>query len=408
MLRRMNSRPNRPIKPWLPYMLGFLTAVGPVSTDLYLPGFAMIEAEFHLPHGAAQITLATWFLGFAVGQMMQGAATDWLGRRLPLLAGTALYMAASIGCALAPSMLALAGFRFLAAIGGAASSVIPRAVVRDHADGHAAAKIMSQLVLVMGVAPILAPTAGGFFLQFVSWRALFWLCAGYGLAGFALVYFFLPETLPRADRHPVDVLAAAKRYARILCEPNFASHAFMSSAGIFTIFAFVAGSPTLIVAYHISPLQLGALLMVTATPYILCAQINPRLLRQFGIDGVIRFAVIGAAVAGLTLFTATSLWHLPLPLFIAFIMLNTASIGLIMPNATISALSHHATSAGTASALIGTLNFLSAALCGYLGGIVANGTIRPIAEMLIAGTIPLVLAQFVRVRVRAKAMVISN
>jgi len=386
---------------WLPYMLGFLTAVGPVSTDFYLPAFTTIEADFHLPHGAAQITLATWFLGFACGQMMQGAATDWLGRRRPLMVGTALYALASLGCALAPSMGALAFFRFFAAVGGAASSVIPRAVVRDHADGHAAAGIMAQLTLVMGVAPILAPTAGGFLLTFLSWRALFWICTGYGLIGLILVYFFLPETLPVKSRHKIDVMAALRRYTNILCEPNFAVHAFMSCAGLFTLFAFVAGSPALIIAYHISPVRLGILLMFAATPYIAGAQLNPRVLALFGTDRVMRYAVTGAVVAGCSLFVAARIWSLPLPLFMMFIMLNTGSMGLIMPNASISALSRHAPSAGSASALVGTLNFIGAALCGAIGGIVSDGTIRPITGMLLAGTAPLVIAQFVRVRVRA-------
>jgi len=387
---------------WLPYLLGFLTAVGPVSTDFYLPAFTMIEADFHLPHGSAQITLASWFLGFACGQMMQGAATDWLGRRRPLLLGTAVYTLASVGCALSPGMGSLAICRFFAAIGGAASSVIPRAVVRDHADGHAAAGIMAQLTLVMGVAPILAPTAGGLLLLFLSWRALFWICAGYGLIGLTLVYFLLPETLPPAARHQVDVMAAVRRYIGILREPNFAVHAFMTSSGIFTLFAFVAGSPVLILAYHISPARLGTLLMVAAIPYIGGAQLNPRLLARFGTDRVVQFAITGAAVAGVSLFVAASLWRLPLTVFMMFIMLNTASVGLIMPNGSIAALSRHSQSAGSASALIGTLNFISAALCGTIGGIVANGTIRPITEVLLLGTTPLVIAQLIRLRVRSR------
>ena len=402
MLRRMNALPKTPIKAWLPYLLGFLTAVGALSTDFYLPAFTMIEAEFHRSHGSAQITLATWFLGFACGQMIQGATTDWLGRRRPLLVGTALYAAASLGCAFAPGMATLALCRFFAAIGGAASSVIPRAVVRDHADGHAAAGIMAQLTLVMGAAPILAPTLGGFLLKFVSWRALFGICTGYGLIGLGLVYFFLPETLPPKSRHAVDVAAAARRYAGILREPNFAAHVFMSSAAMFTIFSFVAGSPALILAYHISPARLGSLLMLAAIPYITAAQLNPRLLALFGTDRVIRTAVTVAAVAGLSLFAAASLWHLTLPVLMGFVMVNAFGIGLIMPNSSISALSRHARSAGSASALAGTLNFLSVALCSSLGGMLANGTVRPIAEMLVCGTVPLLAAQWVRVRVRAR------
>ncbi len=399
-MRGSTMVPRMKIPRYLPYMLGTLTAVGPISTDLYLPAFHKIEAGFGLPHGAAQITLATWFFGFAVGQMLQGAATDWLGRRTPLLAGTLIYSLASLGCALAPGMGALALGRFLSAIGGAASSVVPRAVVRDHADGHAAARIMAQLALVTGVAPLLAPAVGGFLLTFISWRWLFGFCVFYGLVSSALVYFFLPETLPPHKRHAIHVGAALQRYWGILREPHFASHTFMSSAALFAIFSFVSGSPVMVTAYHISTARMGVLLTCASIPYILSAQLNPRLLAVFGTDRVIGGAVVGTLVASSLAFVGARLWVLPLPVFIGMVMANTMSLGLIMPNAMISALSRHARSAGSASALAGTVNFLAAALCGWLSGIVADGTVRPITGMLLGGSMVLVVAQMVRLRVR--------
>src|SRR5579859_2800345 len=158
-----------PFPVWLPALLGLLSAVGPISTDMYLPAFPAIEAALGGRPGTAQVTLATWFLGLAVGQITQGSLSDRFGRRGPLIVGTGLFTVASIGCALAPDLATLSAMRLLAAIGGSASMVVPRAIVRDLSDGHAAARMMSRLVLVMGVAPILAPTLGGFVLATLGW-----------------------------------------------------------------------------------------------------------------------------------------------------------------------------------------------------------------------------------------------
>jgi DHA1 family bicyclomycin/chloramphenicol resistance-like MFS transporter len=165
---------------WLPILLGFLTAVGPVSTDMYLPAFPAIEASLGAGDGSAQLTLATWFVGLAFGQLTQGSLADRFGRRRPLLVATAFYTLASAGCALSPNLATLSAMRFLAGFSGSASMVIPRAIVRDLADGHEAARLMSRLILVMGAAPILAPTLGGLVLGFGSWRTIFWIATAYG------------------------------------------------------------------------------------------------------------------------------------------------------------------------------------------------------------------------------------
>src|SRR3954464_6684426 len=202
---------------WLPLLLGFLTAIGPVSTDMYLPAFPAIEADLGTGWGGAQVTLAAWFVGLAVGQLVQGTLADRLGRRRPLVLGTALYTLASIGCALASDMVTLSAWRCAAAFGGAASAVIPRAMVRDLADGLEAARLMSRLMLVMGAAPILAPTLGGLLLGAGGWRAIFWASAAYGLTSCLLAASLLPETLPpvrRVRRAPAALLGDFPRIAR--------------------------------------------------------------------------------------------------------------------------------------------------------------------------------------------------
>src|SRR6516162_9888222 len=185
---------------WLPLLLGFLTAVGPATTDMYLPAFPAIEASFSAAAGSAQFTLAAWFAGLAVGQLTQGTLSDRFGRKWPLIIATALYTLACLGCALASSIRWLAAFRASAAIGASAGIVIPRAVVRDLAEGHAAAVLLSRLALVMGAAPILAPTVGSTVLAFADWRGIFWILAAYGASCWALVVLLLPDTLPRDRR----------------------------------------------------------------------------------------------------------------------------------------------------------------------------------------------------------------
>ena len=168
---------------WLTLLLGFLSAVGPVSTDMYLPSFPALELSLGGAPGSAQITLAAWFAGLAFGQLSQGTLSDRFGRRRPLLVGTVIYTLASIGCATAPSIPIFSAFRVLAAFGGSASVVVPRAVVRDISDGHDAARMLSKLILVMGAVPILAPALGGAVLAIASWRVIFWAASVYGVLG---------------------------------------------------------------------------------------------------------------------------------------------------------------------------------------------------------------------------------
>src|SRR5580698_1612296 len=189
-----------PFPRWLPLLLGFLQAIGPISIDMYLPAFPAIEAEFHAAQGSAQLTLATWILGLSFGQLGQGALADRFGRRVPLVGGMVVYTIASAGCAMAPSIAWLAIWRFVAALGGSASMIVPRAVVRDVAEGHNAARLMSRLILVLGAAPILAPSLGGLVLQFANWRGIFWITTGYGALGLVLAGAFLPDTLPAVRR----------------------------------------------------------------------------------------------------------------------------------------------------------------------------------------------------------------
>jgi len=257
---------------WLPLLLGFLTAVGPVSTDMYLPAFPAIEQALGGQAGTAQATLAAWFAGLAVGQITQGTLSDRFGRRWPLVAGTALYTLATVGCALAPDLPTLSTFRLISAFGGSASMVIPRAVVRDLADGHAAARLMSRLMLVMGAAPILAPSLGGLVLAFAGWQAIFWVCAGYGAICCVLVAVLLPDTLPTYRRVKLEPGAMLRRYAAILRERSFITHTLLGGCTTFSFFAYLGGSPGVFEEiYHLGPAAYGGVFGCCACGLIGCS-----------------------------------------------------------------------------------------------------------------------------------------
>jgi DHA1 family bicyclomycin/chloramphenicol resistance-like MFS transporter len=387
---------------WLPVLLGFLTAVGPLSTDMYLPAFPAIESSLGGLPGTAQITLATWFAGLAIGQVTQGSLADRYGRRGPLIVGTLIYTVASAGCALAPDIWSLSACRFIAAFGGSASMVIPRAMVRDLADGHAAARLMSRLMLVMGAAPILAPTLGGFILGYTTWHAIFWFTTAYGALCCALVWTALPDTLRPGHRVKLNFVGVLSRFAGIARDRIFMGYALTGGFGMFGMFAYIGGSsPVFIEHFGFSPAQYGMLFGCSAAMFILSSQLNPRFLQRFGAPMVLRTALATLLLASVIL-VGSAFIGLNLPIAIVLpVMLCMGSMGFIMPNAAVGALSRHAAQAGSASALMGTIQFALAALSGVMVGALTDGTPRPMAAMVLAGAIGAFAAD--RLRPRPKA-----
>ncbi len=387
------------IPAWLPLLLGVLTAVGPISIDMYLPAFPQIEADLGGAPGTAQVTLAAFFAGLSFGQLMQGSLSDRFGRRAPLLFGTALYTLASIGCALAPDLGWLSAFRLVAAFGGSASMVIPRAIVRDLATGHDAARMMSRLMLVMGAAPILAPTLGGFVLAWASWQAIFWVIAGYGAACWLLVWRFLPETLPETMRTRLTLAGQLTRYAAILGERTFITHAILVSACSFGMFAYIGGSPTVFIEHFgLTPARFGVVFGLCAAWLIAASQASPRVLRRFGSGRIVRSAarasLLATAVLALVAFTgAGGVLAMLFPIF-----LNMASFGFVMPNATVGALARQGAHAGSASAVMGTLQFMLGATSGLLVGLLADGSARPMALLMLGGAVVANIADLARPR----------
>jgi DHA1 family bicyclomycin/chloramphenicol resistance-like MFS transporter len=370
---------------WLVLLLGVLTAVGPVSTDMYLPAFPALEASLQAPAGSAQITLAAWFAGLAFGQITHGSLSDRFGRRWPLIVGTTLYTAASIGCALAPGLLSFSVGRVFAAFGGSASMVIPRAVVRDVADGPRAARLFSSLMLINGAVPILAPSLGGAVLAFASWRVIFWAAAVYGGLCTLIVCLWMPDTLPPNRRMKLRPGGVLVRYIGIAREPQFATNALVGGLGLAGLFAYLAGSPAAYMRqYGVSPSHFGMLFGLNAAGLIGAAQLNARVLSRLSMSAVLSGAVrvgFGAAVVlAIDAFAGFGgILGLVLPLFVL-----ATSLGFTLPNAAAGALSRHARRAASASALLGTWQFALGAITGSLVGVLADGTARPMAVIMLA------------------------
>ena len=385
----------------LPLLLGFLQAVGPVSTDMYLPAFPAIEAAFHAPSGEAQITLASWFLGLSFGQLLQGAVSDRFGRRAPLLIGTAIYTAASVGCALAGSIGALTAWRFVAALGGSASMIVPRAMVRDISEGHDAARLMAQLILILGAAPILAPSLGGLVLLLLDWRGIFWITTGYGALALVLTLAFLPDTQRSGTRLLLTPASLLARYRYILTERGFVTHALVMGFMAFALFAYLGGSPVAFIGqYGLSPSGFALVFGCVAGTYILASQLNMLAVRRWGLNGTLHRATTGylvmvSVVLGVTLIDHRHVLIGPVGLA-AVLALTQGMMGFVGPTATVGALHGHAAHAGSASAMLGTLQFAIGAAGGLLAGVLTDGTGLPMALLMVLGAVAMKIADLAR------------
>lgn len=385
---------------WLPALLGFLTAVGSISIDMYLPAFPKIAHELGHVRGGAQITLATFFIGLALGQLILGPLADRAGRKAPLVAGMTLYTIATVGCALSSGLWSFSIFRFLAALGGASSMVVPRAVVRDLANGPSAARIMAQLMLVMGVSPILAPALGGVVLDWAGWRAIFWVQAVYGIINLTLVIFCLPDTLPPELRVRHGIISVAKRYVQVARDRNFLPAALTVGFTSATLFAYLGGSPLVFeTGFHVSPVLYGCIFGLNGFGLIMASQLNGRLFAaRFGIDRTLNVAVftmLGGTVY-LSLLAVTGLAGLVPVLLGLFVIIS--SFGCVFPNGTVAVMSRQHANAGVASALTGTLQFSIGAVSGMMVGELSDSSPRAMALCMLAGALCVAASNHLRPR----------
>lgn len=360
-------------------LLGLLAAFGPLSIDMYLPAFPEIGASLGGGIEGVQLTLAAYFIGMALGQLLHGPLSDRLGRRRPLFAGLSVYILASAACALAASMEALVALRFLQALAGCAGMVISRAVVRDVSDRLDPVRLMGRLMLVMGVAPILAPLLGGYIAAWFGWRAIFWLLALVGFATLLLCATLLPESLPEERRRRVSLPEVLRGYAGLLGQRPFMGVALASGFAISGMFAYIAGSPFVFITLHgVGPEVYGWLFGGAAAGFVAVSQISARLAARLGRERLFDLTIGAIATCGLVLLGLTALGG-PFAAQYAMIFLYVSLLGIALPVGTVISITPFPHMAGTASALLGTLQFGMGALAGATLSGLHDGTALPMS-----------------------------
>jgi len=369
-------------------ILGLLSAIGPFAIDMYLPALPAIGASLGAEVGAVQWSLTAFFLALGSGQLLYGPVSDMLGRKPPLYFGLALFTLASVGCALATQIETLVALRFVQGLGAAAGMAIPRAVVRDLHTGNEAARLMSLLMLVFSVSPILAPLVGSGVIAVAGWRGVFWVVALAAVAGLALVYGMLHETRPASARVESSLGSALRAYGVLLRDAHYLGLVFIGGCAMAGFFVYLASSPfVLINHYGLTPTQYSLAFSFNAIAFIGASQFTGALGARFGLVRVVK----GAASASGLVMVSLLVYYLAggdrLAVLIALYFIASAFMGLVIPTTSVLALEEHGAIAGTASALLGTLQMLSGAAAMGIVGLFASGKPLPMVIGMATGAL---------------------
>jgi MFS transporter, DHA1 family, multidrug resistance protein len=364
-------------------ILGALTAFSSMSIDMYLPAFPQMSRDLGVPLGTIQLSISAFLFGSAAGQLFYGPLADRYGRRRPLLWGLALYVASTLGCALVQTGGGLLFWRVVMAVGGGAGMVISRAVVRDLYDTTEAARMFSLLMLIMGAAPILAPIAGGQLLLLTGWRGIFVFLGVFGLVSVAAAALGLPETLPVERRVQRNLGEMTAVYWQLLRNRRYLRYAIALGCVAGINFSYISGAPFLFIELHgVSPQHFGLYFGANACGLIGASQVNRRLLHYYSAQRILDAALGVSALAG-ALLAATSLSGIggfPAQVLLLFVCISMT--GLLYPNVTALAMAPFDKAAGSASALLGTIQYSIGASAGAIVGVLHNGSSLPMTATM--------------------------
>ncbi|GAA2168515.1 multidrug effflux MFS transporter [Pedococcus bigeumensis] len=364
-------------------VLGALIAIGPLTIDTYLPALPSITRDLAASESAVQGTLTGILLGMGLGQLLVGPLADAVGRRRPLIAGLALHIAASVFCAFAPSIELLTVGRAIQGVGNAAVAVVSMAMVRDLFAGSAAATMLSRLMLVMGLAPVLAPTLGGFILQLTSWRGVFVILAVAGVLMVTLASLALRETLPVERRRPLALRPVLATYAALLRDRTFVGLVLISGLMFATLFSYIGGSSFVLQdIYGLSVAQFGLAFGINSLGFLTGSQLNPFLLKRFAPRQLVRAGVSIGATAALLLLASAATGIGGLALILVPLWFLLFACGLTLPNTPALALTRHGEAAGTAAALLGASQFVIGGAAAPLIGLMGSGSAVPMALVM--------------------------
>jgi DHA1 family bicyclomycin/chloramphenicol resistance-like MFS transporter len=379
--------------PWgLVVLLGALTAMGPLAIDMYLPSLPSIGVGLHASPGETQATVSAFLAGMAIGQLFYGPASDRLGRRPPVLFGAAVYIAASIACGFAASPAMLIGARFVQALGACAGAVVARAVVRDRFTHTETARMLSLMMLIMGLAPILAPLLGGALLGLGGWRLNFWFMASFGVAVGLAGFFRLKESRSAETTAHAATETPLQAYLALMREPRLVGYALAGALNGATLFTYIAASPDLLIkTYGIPASAFGWVFGLNAVGIIGSNQVNRFLLRRRTPDQVLAKASLVAVGFSVLLMIAAvtgigERWSV-LPLL--FLLLS--SYGFMQGNTMAGALNVDPRRAGAISAMMGAVSFGAGAVASAAAGVLHDGTPRPMAVVMLAALVGSVL-----------------
>nr|WP_316644626.1 multidrug effflux MFS transporter [uncultured Roseateles sp.] len=367
-------------------VLGLLSAIGPFAIDMYLPALPAIGASLGANSGGVQMSLTAFFLSLGLGQLLYGPVSDMVGRKPPLYFGLGLFAVTSVGCALATDIDTLIALRLLQGLGAAAGMAIPRAIVRDLHTGTEAAKLMSLLMLVFSVSPILAPLAGSAVIALSSWRGVFWAVTVAALLGLVLTGSVLKETRPPAARLESSLGSALRGYALLLRDRHYLGLVFIGSFAMGGFFIYLANSPfVLIDHYGLTPTQYSLAFALNAAAFIGMSQFTGQLGERFGLVPVVKAAASASAAALVLLLGYYLAGGDQLEVLISLYFVASAFMGLVIPTTSVLALEEHGAIAGTASALLGTLQMLTGAVLMAVGGPFIGGKPLPMVVGMAGG-----------------------
>ena len=368
----------------LTFILAALTAFAPLSTDMYLASFSSLAETFGTDEGRVQLSLSVFFFGLSVGQLIYGPLVDRFGRKPPLIAGLLVFTSASAAIVVAPTVESFIALRLCQALGGCAGMVVSRAIVADLFDERGSARFLSQMMLVQGLAPIVAPLLGGYILAVAPWEAIFVVLPLFGVGCLLAAARGLPETLPPERRHSQGIGGVLRAVGEVFANRSFMAPALSGAFAAAGIFAFITGSPFVYMHLHgVGQQHYGWLFGLNACGMIVASQVNRLLLRRFSTRAVMAGALTFNVIMGLVLVATAA--DAPLPLLVALLMLCLSTGPLIGANSTAIAMSHVGAYRGTASSVLGVMQFAVASLASAAVGLLHNGTVYPMVGIILAG-----------------------
>lgn len=367
------------------FTLGLLSALGPFSIDMYLPGFPDMAMHLNTTIAHVALSLSSFFIGVSVGQLLYGPLMDRFGRKTPLYTGLVIYLLASLACAFATSVNELIAIRFLQALGGCAGMVAARALVRDIFPVKGNAKVFSMLMMVIAVSPIVAPTLGGYVTAHIGWQAIFIILAVIALLNILAVYFWLPSGRKPNLQKSLLPLPIIKSFIEVCKVPQFYTYAISGSIAASGLYAYIAGSPFIFMGlFGVSEKQYGWIFAIIALGLIICSQLNTVLLKKYTSEQIVRIALFCQSITGIILFAGAAFNFLGLYSTIGLIWIFLSTQGFAFPNSSALSIAPFAKNAGTASALMGAIQLGIGALTSLLVSILNNKTSLPMTGVMCA------------------------